>query len=126
MGLQDVDRNNRRSQAEREYREQKEKLRKLEELQARDYDIARKGNAKMYMNEGWMLKKRAHGPDSPVIVESDNYEISKEDLDQECENLFSDTPIRFIPRSDSQIDEAINNVISIMRITIPILWIKDA
>lgn len=71
------------------------------------------------MNDTWTPKITKDGPNSPL-------EIDAEDLDQECENLFSDTPIRFIPRENSSIDEAINNVINSMRITIPIIWIKDA
>jgi hypothetical protein len=50
------------------------------------------------MQDSWTPRIK-DGPSSPT--ENENYDISKEDLDHECENLFSDTPIRFIPREKS-------------------------
>ena len=99
MELQDSERIIRRTQAEREYREQKEKLRLLEELQARDYDIVKKGIVNTY--EVFRSSRINHGIVSPIQHDDDHMGITKEELDSECENLFSDTPIRFIPRSMS-------------------------
>ena len=48
------------------------------------------------MQKSWTSRINKDGPSSPLEIK--NYDINKEELDHECENLFSDTPIRFIPR----------------------------
>ena len=50
--------------------------------------------------------------------------ISQADIDQQCNDLFTETPIKFIPRKFNEIDEMIDLIIETQEITIPIIWIK--
>jgi hypothetical protein len=46
------------------------------------------------------------------------------ELDAQCDELFNEAPIKFIPRKYSEIDETILQIIENMQITIPIIWIR--
>lgn len=50
--------------------------------------------------------------------------ITEAELDEQCDDLFNDTPIKFIPRKGNQIDEKIKFYIKELMITIPIVHIK--
>lgn len=50
--------------------------------------------------------------------------ITESELDQQCDELFYDTPIKFIPRKNNKIDLKINLIIKQMDITIPVEFIK--
>ena len=50
--------------------------------------------------------------------------ISEDEIDQQCDELFADTPIEFKPRSTNEIDQMISQLIEDLEITIPIVWIK--
>lgn len=52
--------------------------------------------------------------------------LTESELDQQCEDLFKETPIKFKPRKDNEMDEMIDFFIKSHEITIPILWIKDS
>jgi len=51
--------------------------------------------------------------------------LSEVELDTQCDELFKDIPIKFVPRPDSEIDLAIQLLIEELNIRIPILHIKD-
>lgn len=50
--------------------------------------------------------------------------IGQADIDQQCKDLFTETPIKFIPRKFNEIDEMIDLMIETMEIPFPIIWIK--
>ena len=50
--------------------------------------------------------------------------ITETELDEQCDDLFGDTPIKFVPRKGNQIDEKIKFYINELLITIPIVHIK--
>ena len=50
--------------------------------------------------------------------------ISEEELDQQCDELFSQYPIRFEPRYGDPMDELIASSIYDNNFNIPIIWIK--
>jgi hypothetical protein len=50
--------------------------------------------------------------------------ISEKEIDQQCDELFADTPIEFKPRRSIEIDQIIAQMIDDLEITIPIIWIK--
>ena len=50
--------------------------------------------------------------------------ITENELDEQCDDLFGDTPIKFVPRKGNQIDEKIKFYINELLITIPIVHIK--
>jgi len=51
--------------------------------------------------------------------------ITVEELDQQCDDLFSQTPIDFVPRKRNEMDEKILYWIQELNITIPIVHIKN-
>jgi hypothetical protein len=51
--------------------------------------------------------------------------ITDEELDEQCEELFKDSPIEFKPRKNNQLDAMIAQIIKNQNITIPIVHIKD-
>lgn len=51
--------------------------------------------------------------------------ISEEELDEQCEELFKETPIMFTPRKNNRMDEMIAQYIEELDIRIPIIPIKD-
>ena len=50
--------------------------------------------------------------------------ISEEELDEQCDELFNQYPIRFEPRYGDQMDELIASSIYDNNFNIPIIWIK--
>lgn len=50
--------------------------------------------------------------------------ISESELDKQCDDLFYETPIQFVPRKGNKIDEKIRFYIQELNITIPIESIK--
>ena len=51
--------------------------------------------------------------------------LSEEELDTQCDELFSTIPIKFVPREESDEDQAIFWLIQELELRIPILHIKD-
>lgn len=50
--------------------------------------------------------------------------LSEAELDMQCDDLFTDTPIKFIPRKDDPVDAAIMEQIDLLELTIPIKHIR--
>lgn len=51
--------------------------------------------------------------------------LSEQEVDQQCDKLFAEAPIKFVPRQSEELDLAISIIIEQHKITIPILHIKD-
>lgn len=49
--------------------------------------------------------------------------ISISEIDKQCQSLFEDTPIRFVPKSNSEIDMKIKEFIDNYNVTLPIVRI---
>ena len=47
--------------------------------------------------------------------------FTDEEIDQQCDELFRDTPIRFRPRKGNQVDQNIENIIQAYDVRIPIV-----
>lgn len=47
--------------------------------------------------------------------------FTDEEIDQQCDELFRDTPIRFKPRKGNQVDQNIENIIQAYDVRIPIV-----
>lgn len=63
--------------------------------------------------------------EQPVFNELGQLGISESELDKQCDDLFSDTPMRFKPRKGNKIDEKIKFYILELMIKFPIVLIKD-
>ena len=51
--------------------------------------------------------------------------LSEEELENQCDELFKDPPIKFKARKGNKLDEAIDKSIKALKFTIPIVAIKD-
>lgn len=51
--------------------------------------------------------------------------ITEEELDMQCDELFSDEPITFVPRRNNAIDQRIKVFIVQYHLMIPVVHIKD-
>ena len=51
--------------------------------------------------------------------------ISEEELENQCDELFKDPPIKFKARKGNKLDEAIDKSIKALKFTLPIMPIKD-
>lgn len=58
--------------------------------------------------------------------EIENLGITEDELDQQCEELFDQTPIEFQPRKNSEMDQMIQMYIQELNLTIPIVQIKES
>jgi len=64
---------------------------------------------------------QAHaGEDAAAFGDPDLAGISEAELDQQCVDLFTTTPIKFLPRRSSDLDTAIAGFIRDLELTIPI------
>mmetsp|Transcript_38688 Transcript_38688/g.58863 ORF Transcript_38688/g.58863 Transcript_38688/m.58863 type:complete len:133 (-) Transcript_38688:643-1041(-) len=52
--------------------------------------------------------------------------MTETEVDEHCDDLFEETPIRFQPRKGSPVDEYIARVVEELKITIPILHIRGS
>lgn len=64
--------------------------------------------------------------EEPISAELGQLGISEYELDKQCEDLFSDTPIKFKARKGNKIDEKIKAYIQELDIKFPIEQIKDS
>lgn len=62
--------------------------------------------------------------EQPMISELALLGITEYELDKQCDDLFTDTPIHFAPRKGNMIDSKIQFYINELGITIPIDYIK--
>lgn len=63
--------------------------------------------------------------EQPVFNELGQLGISEAELDKQCDDLFSDTPMKFRARKGNKIDEKIKFYIQELGIKFPIVLIKD-
>ena len=55
-----------------------------------------------------------------------NLGITEEELDEQCEQLFENTPIEFRPRKNSTMDEMLSLYLKQLNVTVPVVNIKDS
>ncbi len=72
------------------------------------------------------VQQQNHSDFDLAVLDEDLLGISEEELDKQCDELFSDTPIKFRPRKNDVIDEMIAVYIRELGINIPIVWIKGS
>lgn len=64
---------------------------------------------------------QAHaGEDAAAFGDPDLAGISEVELDQQCVDLFTTTPIKFLPRRSSDLDNTVAEFIRDLELTIPI------
>ena len=63
--------------------------------------------------------------EQPIFSELGQLGISESELDKQCDDLFSDIPMKFRPRKGNKIDEKIRFYIQELYIRFPIVMIKD-
>jgi len=119
---------NRLRNKSQELSEQEMLLKRLREIE--DEEAERK--AKLRKAEQEVDRFRRVGADRSHMTEQESQfgeldlmGISEDELDQQCDELFADTPIEFKPRRNVEIDQIIAQLISDIEITIPIVWIKQ-
>lgn len=50
--------------------------------------------------------------------------ITELELDQQCDELFSETPVKFVARKAHELDQHISKIVDEHRLTIPVIHIK--
>lgn len=51
--------------------------------------------------------------------------VTEQEIEEQCEILFSEPPIRYVPRKGEKVDMEVKRMVDEMNITIPIIWIKQ-
>ena len=51
--------------------------------------------------------------------------VTEQEIEEQCEVLFSDAPIKFVARKNEKVDQEVKRMVEEMNITIPIIWIKQ-
>lgn len=51
--------------------------------------------------------------------------VTDQEIEEQCEILFSDAPIKFVARKSEKVDLEVKRMVEEMNITIPIIWIKQ-
>lgn len=52
--------------------------------------------------------------------------ITEDELDEQCDELFKESPIDFKPRKNNAIDAQVAQIIKMQNITIPVVHVKDS
>lgn len=71
------------------------------------------------------LERGAVDTDTAAFGDIELMGISEQELDNQCDELFQDTPIEFQPRKNNCLDLEIAKLIEAQNIKIPIIHIKD-
>ena len=104
-------------------------MRRLKEIEQEEAD--RKVKLRKAEQEVEKYKSRsgvslaAYTEQESQFGELDLMGISEDEIDQQCDELFADTPIEFKPRRNNEMDKMISQLIEDLEITIPIVWIKQ-
>lgn len=83
-----------------------------------------KSKAPTYLYDQENISSLVNVPEMPVFGDLALLGITESELDQQCDDLFEDTPIKFYPRKGNKIDENISFYIIQYDILIPIQHIK--
>ena len=51
--------------------------------------------------------------------------VNDQDIEECCEMLFAEAPIKFVARKGEKVDQEVKRMIEEMNVTIPIIWIKQ-
>lgn len=51
--------------------------------------------------------------------------VTELEIEEQCEVLFAEAPIKFVSRKGEKVDQEVKRMIEEMNITIPIIWIKQ-
>ena len=50
--------------------------------------------------------------------------VTDQEIEEQCEVLFAEAPIKFVARKGEKVDHEVKRMIEEMNVTIPIIWIK--
>lgn len=60
-----------------------------------------------------------------ILGEVDYTGVTDQEIEEQCEILFQEAPIKFVARKGEKVDLEVKRMVEEMNITIPIIWIKQ-
>lgn len=66
-----------------------------------------------------------HNHEVAAFGDIDLLGITEAELDMQCEELFSETPVKFVARKTNELDQHIAKILEDHKLTIPVIHIKD-